>query len=163
MKKFSLFVVMGVLAASVAWGATIDITANVTQKLEVSVGASTWTITLDNSGTAIQNDTQGAFTVKASKSSYTVSFTSTNSGVLKNGTETIPYKIKVDTTGWTDGVQTNNLSAYTQLTTAKTIAFKKRTPTAGKTFDIGFNIEAYTDYYVDGAYTDTLTIAVTAP
>ena len=163
MKKFSLFVVMGVLAASVAWGATIDITANVAAKLEVSVGASTWTIALDNSGTAIQNDAQGTFTVKASKSSYTVSFTSTNSGVLKNGTETIPYNIKADTSTWTDGVLTNNLSSYTQLTAAKTIAFKKKTPTAGKTFNIGFNIPAYTDYYIDGAYTDTLTITVAAP
>jgi len=130
----------------------------------VSVDVGTWTIALDNTGTAIQNDAQGVLTVKASKSNYTVTFTSTNSGFLKNGTETIPYKIKVNTSGWTDGVQTNNLSAYTQLTDAatKTIVFKKRTPTIGKAFDIGFNIEAYTEYYADGAYTDTLTITIAA-
>lgn len=162
MKKFFLLAVIGVLAASTAWGATIAINATVASKLEVSVDAATWTIALDNTGTAIQNDAQGVLTVKASKSSYTVTFTSTNSGVLMNGTETIPYKIKVNTSGWTDGVDTNNLSSYTQLATSKTIVFKKRTPTAGKTFNIGFNIESYTEYYADGAYTDTVTITIAA-
>jgi len=163
MKKFFLLAVIGVLAASTAWGATITITANAAPILDVSVSTSAWTIALDNSGDAFTNDAQGAFTVKASKSSYTVTFTSTNSGVLKNGTETIPYKIKVDTSGWTAGVNTNTLSSYTQLTAGKTITFKSKTPTGGKTFDIGFNIEAYSDYYIDGTYTDTLNIAIAAP
>jgi len=78
-------------------------------------------------------------------------------GALSNGTETIPYLIKVNTAGWS-GVETNNLIAYTQLTVAKTIVFDERTPVLGKTFDIGFKIAAYTEYYVDGAYTDTITI-----
>ena len=164
MKKFSLLAVIGILAASTAWGATIQITANAAPILDVSVDAETWTITLDNSGTAITNNTQGPFTVKASKSSYTVKFTSTNNGVLKNGTETIPYKIKVDTSTWSAGVDTNNLNSYTPLTTGgKTIVFRSRTPAARKTFNSGFNIEAYSDYYTDGAYTDTLTIAIAAP
>jgi len=162
MKKSFLVVLIGILAASTAWGATIAINATVTEKLEVSVGATSWAITLDNSGTAIQNDTQGAFTVKASKSNYTVTFSSANSGTLKNGTEAIPYKIKVDTSAWTEGVQINNIGTYTQLTTQSTIVFKKKTPTAGKTFNIGFNIEAYTEYYIDGAYTDTLSITISA-
>lgn len=160
MKKSFLLVLIGILAASMAWGATINITANVTQVLEVSVDAATWTIELNNTGTAIQKDDQGTFTVKASKSNYTVTFSSTNSGALKNGTEAIPYKIQVNTSAWTEGVQTNNLSSYTQLTTPQTIVFNKKTPTAGKTFNIGFNIEAYTDYYIDGEYTDTLTISI---
>jgi len=160
MKKSFLLVLIGILAASMAWGATINITANVTQVLEVSVDAATWTIELNNTGTAIQKDDQGTFTVKASKSNYTVTFSSGHSGTLVNGIEAIPYKIKVDTSAWTEGVQTNNLSSYTQLTTPQTIVFKKKTPTAGKTFNIGFNIEAYTDYYIDGEYTDTLTISI---
>ena len=163
MKKPFLLVLIGILAASMAWGATINITANVSQILDVSVDASTWTIPLDNSGTAITNASQGILTVKASKSNYTVTFSSTNSGALKNGTEAIPYKIQVNTSAWTEGVQTNNLSSYTQLTTPQTIVFKKKTPTAGKTFGIDFNIEAYTEYYVDGLYTDTLGITVSAP
>ncbi len=160
MKKPFLLVLIGILAASMAWGATINITANVSQILDVSVDALTWTIELNNTGTAIQKDDQGTFTVKASKSNYTVTFSSTNSGALKNGTEAIPYKIQVNTSAWTEGVQTNNLSSYTQLTTPQTIVFNKKTPTAGKTFNIGFNIEAYTDYYIDGEYTDTLTISI---
>jgi len=164
MKKFFLLAVIGVLAASTAWGATITITANAAPILDVSVSTSAWTIALDNSGDAFTNDAQGAFTVKASKSAYTVTFSSGNNGVLKStGADTIPYKIKVDTTGWSAGVNTNNLSSYTQLVTAKTITFKSKTPTGGKTFNIGFGIDAYSDYYIDGAYTDTLTITIAAP
>ncbi|HNV36814.1 MAG TPA: hypothetical protein PKL79_07320, partial [Rectinema sp.] len=75
----------------------------------------------------------------------------------------IPYKIKVDTAEW-NGVETNNLSTYKQLTAeeTKTIVFKKKTPTDGKTFNIGFNIAAYTEYYIDGAYTDTITIGISS-
>lgn len=163
MKKSFLVVLIGILAASTAWGAQITINATVTSKLIVDVDAATWTITLDNEGGAILDDTQGVLTVKASKSNYTVTFQSAHSGVLLNGSESIPYLIMVNTTGWTDGVQTNNLSSYTQLTTSKTIVFKKRTPIGGKAFDIGFNIAAYTEYYVDGAYSDTLTISIAAP
>ena len=161
MKKSFLLVLIGILAASMAWGnATVLINATVTEKFEVTA-TTPWTITLDNSGTAITNASQGILTVKASKSNYTVTFSSTNSGALKNGgTEAIPYKIQVNTSAWTEGVQTNNLSSYTQLTTPQTIVFNKKTPTAGKTFNIGFNIEAYTDYYIDGEYTDTLTISI---
>ncbi len=162
MKKFFVFLIIGLVAGSAAWGATIGITVNAATKLEASVDQSTWTIALDNSGTAIDLPTQGQLTVKASKSAYTVTFTSANSGTLNNGSNTIPYKVKVDTSTWTTGVATNNLSSYTQLTASavKTIVFQSRTPTVGKTFAIGFNIEAYTDYYVDGAYTDTITISI---
>jgi hypothetical protein len=159
MKKFFAILIVGLLASTAAWGATIGITVNAASKLDVSVDQSTWTIALDNSGTAIDVANQGAFTVKSSKSAYTVSFASGNNGTLINGSNSIPYKVKVDTASWS-GVATNNLSSYTQLTAAKTIVFQSRTPTAGKTFAIGFNIEAYTDYYVDGAYTDTITISI---
>ena len=163
MKKSFLLVLIGILAASTAWGARITINATVASKLIVDVNATAWAVTLDNEGGAILDDTQGVLTVKASKSSYTVTFQSAHSGVLLNETESIPYLIKVDTSGWNEGVQTNNLSSYTQLTTAKTIVFKKRTPTVGKAFDIGFNIAAYTEYYVDGAYSDTITIGISSP
>lgn len=160
MKKFVVFLVIGLVAGSLAWSATIGITVNAAQKLEVTVDAATWTIALDNTGTAIDVPNQGQLTVKSSKASYTVTFTSTNGGTLNNGSYTMPYKVKVDTSSWVAGVATNNLSSYTQLTSAKTIIFQLRTPTAGKTFPIGFNIEAYADYYVDGAYTDTITISI---
>ncbi len=162
MKKLVSVLFALALIAGSAWAASIGITVNAATKLEVSVNSATWTIALDNSGTAITNDSQGTLTVKSSKSAYTVTFTSSNSGTLVSGSNTIPYKVKVDTSGWAAGVQTNNLSSYTQLTSDKTIVFKARTPIAGKDFPIGFNIEAYTDYYVDGAYTDTITISITA-
>jgi len=160
MKKFLAFVFVGLIVCSGAWAATIGITVNVASKLEASVDAATWTIALDNTGTAIDNSAQGQLTVKSSKSSYNVSFSSTNSGYLVNGTNSILYMIKVDTTGWAAGVYSNELSGYTQLTEGKKIVFQSKTPTAGKTFNIGFNIAAYTDYYVDGAYTDTITITI---
>ena len=162
MKKFFVFLLVGLLASSAAWGATIAITVNAAQKLDVTVDSPTWTIALDNTGAAVENATQGALTVKSSKTAYTVTFVSTNSGTLLNGTNTIPYQIKVDTSNWSSGVATNNLSDYTQLTAAKTIVFQSRTPTVGKTFNIGFKIPAYTEYYVDGAYTDTITISIAA-
>jgi len=160
MKKFVVFLVIALVASSLAWSATIGITVNATQKLEVTVDAATWTIALDNTGTAIDVPNQGQLTVKSSKASYTVTFTSTNGGTLNNASYTMPYKVKVDTSTWVAGVATNNLSSYTQLTSAKTIIFQLKTPTAGKTFPIGFNIESYTDYFVDGAYTDTITISI---
>lgn len=160
MKKLVMSLVIGVVVAGFAWSATIGITVNAASILTVSVDSPSWTIELDNSGSAINNSNQGQLTVKSSKASYTVTFTSTNSGTLNNGSYTIPYKVKVDTSGWTSGVATNNLSSYTQLSTAKTIVFQSKTPVDGKTFAIGFNIEAYTDYYVDGAYTDTITISI---
>jgi hypothetical protein len=160
MKKFWVFLLVGLLASSAAWGATIAITVNAASKLEVSVDADTWTIALDNTGTAVENVAQGQLTVKSSKSAYTVTFSSANGGTLVSGTNTIPYQVKVDTTAWASGVNTNNLSAYTQLTAAKTIVFQAKTPVAGKTFPIGFKIPAYTEYYIDGAYTDTITISI---
>lgn len=162
MKKCLLFLVIALTAGSLAWSAQIGITVNAALKLEVTVDSSTWTIPLDNTGTAIDLSNQGLLTVKSSKASYTVTFTSANGGTLNNGSYTIPYKIKVDTTSWSAGVATNNLSSYTQLTSGKTIVFQLRTPIAGKIFPIGFNIEAYTDYFVDGAYTDTITISIAA-
>jgi len=164
MKKFLAFVFVGLLVCSGAWAATIGITVNVASKLEVSVDSLdsvTWIIPLNNSGVAIDTPAQGSLTIKSSKSSYNVIFSSGNNGVISYGSNNIAYKIKVDTSGWTDGVLSNELSSYTQLTTlGKKIVFKSKTPTAGKTFNIGFNIEAYTDYYIDGDYTDTITITI---
>ena len=165
MKKFVVFLIVGLLASSAAWGATISINATVTSIMDVSVDQPTWPITVNNDGVAIENDPQGVLTVKSSKRNYTVTFISSHNGSLlinDGGTETIPYQVKVvcTDTAWT-GVAENNLSGYTTLTTAGvTIVFNKRTPVGGKTFDIGFYIPAYTEYYVEGTYTDTITISI---
>lgn len=169
MKKFVVFLIVGLLASSAAWGATttgININATVGSIMDVSVSSSEWAITVNNDGLAIENDPQATLTVKSSKRNYTVKFSSLHNGSLiinDGGTESIPYSIKVDTAGWS-GIDTNNLSSYTPLTTAGvTIKFDEKTPVAGKTFDIGFKIGTYNDYYVDGVYTDTITISITHP
>ena len=129
---------------------------------------STWDLTIDNTGAEVTQDSIDNLTVISSKKNYTVSFSSSDNGNLKmtvSGTDyLIPYKIKVDTSSWSEGVQTNNLDTYKQLTEAKTIVFIKRTPAAGKAFLIGIQIPAYSEeIYEDGTYTATLTIGITAP
>jgi len=93
MKKFLVFLIVGLLASSAAWGATIAITANAASKLEVSVDSDTWTIALDNTGAAYEDAGQGALTVKSSKSAYTV--TSRHEQRYScEGNETIPPRSK---------------------------------------------------------------------
>jgi len=97
-----------------------------------------------------------------------VSFSSSDNGNLKmtvSGTDyLIPYKIKVDTSSWSEGVDTNDLDTYVQLNGAKKIVFIKRTPAVGKVFPIGIQIPEYlNEIYEDGTYTATLTIGITAP
>jgi len=67
MKKFVVFLIVGLLASSAAWGATITINATVTQKLSVDVDNNTWEITVNNDGAEIVNDPQGTLTVTSSK------------------------------------------------------------------------------------------------
>jgi len=165
MKKFLAFVFVGLLVCSGAWAANVTITATATQVLSVATGSTTWSVTLDNTGTALVSPVD-SLTVKSSKHAYTVTFSSSDAGQLKmtSGTDSyyIPYLIKVDTTGWSSGVTTNNLSDYVQLATGKTIVFSARTPVAGKSFPISFKINEYADYYENGDYSATLTIGISA-
>ena len=165
MKKFLAFVFVGLLVCSGAWAAQVTINATASQVLSVATGSTTWSVTLDNTGTALVSPVD-SLTVKSSKHAYTVTFSSSDAGKLKmtSGTESyyIPYLIKVDTTEWGSGVSTNNLSDYVQLDTGKTIVFTARTPVAGKSFPISFKINEYTDYYENGNYSATLTIGISA-
>ena len=166
MKKFLAFVFVGLLVCSGAWAAQVTINATASQVLSVATGSPAWSVTLDNTGTAVTASPVDNLTVKSSKHAYTVTFSSTDAGKLKmtSGTESyyIPYLIKVDTTEWGSGVSTNNLSDYVQLDTGKTIEFSARTPVAGKSFPISFKINEYDDYYEDGDYSATLTIGISA-
>jgi len=166
MKKFLAFVFVGLLVCSGAWAAQVTINATASQVLSVATGSPAWSVTLDNTGTAVTASPVDNLTVKSSKRAYTVTFSSTDAGKLKmtSGTESyyIPYLIKVDTTEWGSGVSTNNLSDYVQLDTGKTIVFTARTPVAGKSFPISFKINEYTDYYENGDYSATLTIGISA-
>ena len=161
MKKLLAFVFVGLLVCSGAWAAEVTINAKASQVLSVATANATWSVTLDNTGAETVSPVD-SLTVKSSKHAYTVTFSSTDSGQLKMDSYYIPYLIKVDTTGWSSGVSTNNLSDYVQLTTSKTIVFSARTPVAGKIFPISFKINEYTDYYENGDYSATLTIGISA-
>jgi len=135
--------------------------------MDVSVSSSEWAITVNNDGLAIENDPQATLTVKSSKRNYTVTFSSLHNGSLLindgGGTESIPYQVKVVCTDatWAGLPASYTLQNYTTLTTTGvTISFNKRTPVLGKTFNIGFYIPVYTEYYVDGTYTDIITISI---
>lgn len=166
MKKFWAFLVVGLLIGSAAWAADVQISASVANRLSVAIEHPTWDLTIDNTGAEVTQDSIDNLTVISSKKNYTVSFSSSDNGNLKmtvSGTDyLIPYKIKVDTTGWAGGVGINQLSDYVQLSATKTIEFIKRT--VGKVFPIGIQIPEYlNEIYEDGTYTATLTIGITAP
>lgn len=174
MKKFWAFLVVGLLIGSAAWAVDVQISAIVASRLSVGITDSTWDLTIDNTGAEVTQDSIDNpidnLTVISSKKNYTVSFSSSDNGNLKmtvSGTDyLIPYKIKVDTTGWAGGVGINQLSDYVQLSATKTIEFIKRTPAVGKVFPIGIQIPEYeylNEIYEDGTYTATLTIGITAP
>ncbi|MEN6500716.1 MAG: hypothetical protein ABFC65_09295 [Rectinema sp.] len=169
MKKFVVFLIVGLLASSAAWGATsagITIEANVAQILDVSPDPlTTWEFGIDNSGNAAEFQNVGTLTVKSSTETYIVTFSSANGGMLKkNETDNpISYNVKAGLTSayaqWT-GIYNNALDTYVQLSAPKTILFSQKTPKDGVEFNISFNIEAYTEFYVDGVYTDTITISI---
>lgn len=169
MKKFWAFLVVGLLIGSAAWAAVdVQISAIVASRLSVGITDSTWDLTIDNTGAEVTQDSIDNLTVISSKKNYKVSFSSSDNGNLKmtvSGTDyLIPYKIKVDTSSWSGGVDTNDLDTYVQLNGAKKIVFIKRTPAVGKVFPIGIQIPEYlNEIYEDGTYTATLTIGITAP
>lgn len=168
MKKFWAFLVVGLLIGSAAWAVDVQISAIVRSRLSVGITESTWDLTIENTGAEVTQDSIDNLTVISSKKNYKVSFSSSDNGNLKMtvlGTDyLIPYKIKVDTNSWSEGVDTNELDTYVQLNGAKKIVFIKRTPAVGKVFPIGIQIpEDLNEIYEDGTYTATLTIGITAP
>jgi len=143
--------------------ASVTLLATVAQKLSIAIAPTTWNITINNSGSEINNASQATLTIVSSRKNYTVAFSSANSGILKAGSEEIPYYIKVDTSGWSGNVTSNALSDYAQLTASKSIVFNNKTPVTGKDFPVGFKVDSYTELYVDDVYSDTITITITSP
>ena len=167
-RKMFLLVLAALLISVPVFAADVQISASVANRLSVAIEHLTWNLTIDNTGAEVTQDSIDNLTVISSKKNYTVSFSSSDNGNLKmtvSGTDyLIPYKIKVDTTGWAGGVGINQLSDYVQLSATKTIEFIKRTPAVGKVFPIGIQIPEYlNEIYEDGTYTATLTIGITAP
>jgi hypothetical protein len=181
MKKFGLVAVFAVVAVAMTFSASLSVTGNVTQVLTVSLGTVGTTtgsvaIAIDNTGTAVESANAANLILVSSQRNWTISFASANLGYLKNANSTtdILYQVKVDTSSLPSAVTGNSLSAYTQLTAlaTKTItptSGNGKTPVAGSTFPISFNIPAYTAFLetvnTEGtttAYTDTVTITVAA-
>jgi len=142
--------------------ASVILSVTVSQKLSVAIAPTTWNIAINNSGSEINIASQATLTIVSSRKNYTVAFSSANSGVSKAGSEEIPYYIKVDTSSWSGNVVSNALSDYAQLTASKSIVFNNKTPVAGKDFPVGFKVDSYTELYVDGVYSDTITITITS-
>ena len=167
-RKMFLLVLAALLISVPVFAADVQISASVANRLSVAIEHLTWNLTIDNTGAEVTQNSIDNLTVISSKKNYKVSFSSSDNGNLKmtvSGTDyLIPYKIKVDTTGWAGGVGINQLSDYVQLSATKTIEFIKRTPAVGKVFPIGIQIpEDLNEIYEDGTYTATLTIGITAP
>ncbi len=167
-RKMFLLVLAALLISVPVFAADVQISASVANRLSVAIEHLTWNLTIDNTGAEVTQNSIDNLTVISSKKNYKVSFSSSDNGNLKmtvSGTDyLIPYKIKVDTSSWSEGVDTNDLDTYVQLNGAKKIVFIKRTPAVGKVFPIGIQIPEYlNEIYEDGTYTATLTIGITAP
>lgn len=133
----------------------------------VSFNAYLWNITLPNDGvTSYQNDQQGIMTVKSgSSTNYQVNFSSQNLGYVKQGSYQIPYYVYVSqlTTGHIGIIGTPAITVgYVQLTSTQSIPFKKKTPTGGIQFYVGFKLDATGEFFYSGGYTDNLIVEFVA-
>lgn len=178
MKKFGLLVAFSLLATAMVFSASLSVQGNVARVLSVSlgtIGTETGSVALavNNLGTQVESVGAANLIVVSSQKKWTISFASGNLGYLKaaGSTTDLRYDVKVDTTslGITTG---NSLSNYTQLTegATKTIiaTTQGKTSTTGASLPISILIPAYTQYLetlgtpATTAYTDTITITVTA-
>ncbi len=133
----------------------------------LSLNSYVWTIAFANDGTTVyQNDQQGTATVKSGTAkNFRIDFSSQNLGYVNQGTAQIPYSVKVTMISTNTGlVGTPAITAgYVQLTATQSISFNKKTPAAGIQFYVGMLINPVAgEFYISGAYTDTVTITYTA-
>lgn len=176
MKKFAvLFIAVLVSVASVS-AASLAIGGTVTENVTVSLTDGTMALTFDGAGGAAGGDAAGALKVISNKKNWTITFTSTNSGVLTNGKtdaelSTIDYKLAVAITPAEFGsgtVFTNNLSSAVQLLTPKTIVAttNAKTTKLGASLVLTASVAAQDDAALlwDSKYTysDTVTITIAA-
>ncbi len=176
MKKLLMVLVIAGLLSSAAFAVDLTVNANVKKILTLGVDTASVTLEIDNDGQEVEALDAIDLTLISNQKAWTITFTSTNSGVLTSAgsADSIPYFVLVDTSALSAGVATNNLSSYTQLTSAKTIVSVitgqgGKTPMAGSVFPIDFKVNSYTAFYQttgtgagDTAYADTIQIAVAA-
>ena len=171
MKKFAVLAIAILVAASSASAAVLTVNGTVAQYLNLAVTNSPIHVTLDGDGTAGRADNSASLVVKANKLAWSVSFTSTNSGLLISPTTSvsIPYFLQATGSGVVGATMTNELSSPIQLTTAKKIQATAagKTPKDGIDYTLAVTVSAQagtaTLWEAATDYTDTITIAITAP
>jgi hypothetical protein len=176
MKKFAILIIAALVAVSSASaaGTTSDslvVNSTVTQYLNLALTNSPILVTFAGDGTAGTANQTASLVIKANKVAWTVSFTSTNAGVLTSPTTlmSIPYYLQATGTGVSGATMTNDLSTAVKLATAKNIKATAagKTPVNGVTYTLAVTVDAQsgTDTLWQAAtdYTDTVTIAISAP
>jgi hypothetical protein len=171
MKKFAILIIAALLAVSSASAASLVVNGSVTQYLNLALTGSPILVTFAGDGTAGTADHTASLVIKANKVAWTVSFTSANSGVLTSPTTlmSIPYYVQATGTGVSGATMTNALSSPVKLATAKNIqaTVAGKTPVNGVTYTLAVTVDAQlgTDTLWQAAtdYTDTITIAISAP
>ncbi len=175
MKKLFLVLAVGFVAVGMAFSASLAVGGNVSTNLSVALDDTALTITFDGQGAAGAVVDTPELTVLSNKKLWTITFNSTNDGVLLSDTITgedpIPYLVQVTLTtqGWT-GTLSNSLSSAVQIGAAnKTIVATgdSRTNKNGIAFDIVVSAVAQGDtdklWEAGTDYKDTITIDIASP
>jgi hypothetical protein len=171
MKKFVILVVAALVAVGSASAASLVVNSTVTQYLNLALTNSSILVTFAGDGTAGTANQTTSLTIKANKVAWTVSFTSTNAGVLTSPTTlmSIPYYLQATGAGVSGATMTNALSSPVKLATPKSISVATlgKTPVNGVSYTLAVTVDAQagTDTLWQAAtdYTDTVTIAISAP
>ncbi|HEY9053678.1 MAG TPA: hypothetical protein VIO60_02540 [Rectinemataceae bacterium] len=155
MKKFvlvSLFALVGLGMVSAASSGTLDLSATASSVLELTLpGDFTGTID-DNSAGTVNTWNIGNVVVKSNHTGWTISISSANAGLLKNGSvDSIDYKMTLGS------LVTNN-----ELSSTWTSSAQGKTPKAGTSYALSISFTpSTTTYFAQGTYTDTLTVTLT--
>ncbi|MCX8013877.1 MAG: hypothetical protein N3A02_06265 [Rectinema sp.] len=156
MKKYALVALFAVVvfgAAFAATSGTVGLSGTVAEVFSLTLPAN-YSGTIAN-GSSAETWSIGNVTVISNVKNWTISITSTNSGVLKNSadaTETIAYTVTL-----------GSLIVDKSLDSPKTSATQPRTPKAGNTYALSISFGPSSDFYQAGTYTDTLTISIAHP
>jgi hypothetical protein len=181
MKKFVVLIAALLLVSGSVFAADLAVKGNVAQVMTIGVTYATGsdvTLEIDGSGDAVEAVSAANLTLVTNQKSWTITFASTGGlSVLSavGSNDTIPYQVKVDTSSFSAGVATNNLSSYTSLLTATnrtivsaTTGAGGKTSFTGVSLPISVNIPAYTSFFqnvgtgTSTVYSDTVVITIAA-
>lgn len=154
MKKFGFvalfaFAVFGMAFAVDATSGQIALTGTIAPKFSMSLSANT-------AGAEILDDGRdnlwslGTLTVNSNFKNWTVSVESKNSGVLRNGDESIVYAFTL-----------GSLLEGVKLNAVQTSTAQARTLRAGNKYDLSVKFaNVGNDYWQTGTWTDTVTLTI---